>query len=740
MTFARRLRGLRRPTARPNGPIGAHRPVRTPTVLQMDPVECGAASLAMVLAHFRRHVSLQHLRVLCGVSRDGSKAGQLVRAARTLGLEAQGKQMSLGALAALPPPAILFWEFNHYVVWEGYGRRLGKTVVRLNDPAQGRRVLTPQEFSDGFTGVVLTFRPGPHFHPGGRRFSGWRDVRSRLVGAYPALAAALLASLLLAGVSMGFPALIRGFVDSILMAGIAGPIVPFFTFMAGMILLTALLIKVEQTQLLGVETYVSTVHSARFMHRLLRLPVSFFDQRSPADIAERLGMNHTVSEALTRTISSAVTGAIVVCSYVALLWVYDPLLTVAGVSTSLLNIALVYAVVRMRQNASARLRVERSKLYATAYSGLQLIETMKATGGEHGYFRRWGDRQAALLTQQQRASFPAAVLSAAGLLLTTLTAVAVLLLGGLRAIEGQIAIGALVAFQALLVNFSRPVGELINLVPKMQDTSADLAWLRDVETIEQADVFHQPSSDISQRLTGYLRFDNVTFGYSPLAPPQVRELSFKVHPGKQIALVGGSGSGKSTVSRLIAGFHDPWEGRILFDGRPQAHVSKDLLTASVAFVDQEIHLFQGTVRDNVTLWDPSIPDEAVMEALREAQLDEVVAARPGGIHSRVEQDGRNFSGGQRQRLELARAFVRMPSLLILDEATSALDAETETRIIERLRRRGCACVVIAHRLSTVRGSDEILVLADGRIVERGTHDELANRGGAYAALIRESRP
>ncbi|MDF5757702.1 NHLP family bacteriocin export ABC transporter peptidase/permease/ATPase subunit [Spongiactinospora sp. TRM90649] len=712
--------------------------MRTPTILQMQPVECGAASLAMVLSHFGRHAEPQELRVRCGVSRNGATAGQLLRAARTFGLVASGKKMSPAALARLQPPAILFWEFNHYVVWEGSGRRRGRPVVYLNDPARGRRVLTAQEFSDGFTGVVLTLTPGPGFRPGGHRSSLWRDVRDRLGGVRPALAAALLASLLLAAFAIVVPALTRGFADTILTAGGAPPLVSFFTLMAGTILLTASLVQISQTQLLQAEMHVSIGHSARFMRHLLRLPIGFFDHRAPADLAERLAAHHRIAAALTRTVSPVITGVVTACLYAVLLWIYDPLLALAGISVASLNLVLVRAVLRLRRAAVARQLVERAKLHSIAFSGLQLIETMKASGGESGYFRRWGDQQAALLTEQQRVSVPVAGLSALGLFLATLSAAAVLLLGGLRSIEGQLAMGALVAAQLLVAGLQRPVGELAGLVPTLQDTAGDLVRIRDVETAEQDAVFGRASAGTTHRLVGHLRFEAVMFGYDRMSPPQLRELSFEVHPGEQIALVGGSGSGKSTVSRLIAGFGEPWEGRITLDGLPREEVGRDELAASVAFVDQEIYLFQGTVRDNVTLWDPSIPDEDVFAALRDARLDEVIAARPGGIHGVVEQDGRNFSGGQRQRLELARALVRAPGLLILDEATSALDAETEAEIITRLRRRGCACVLVAHRLSTVRDSDEILVLDQGRVVERGTHHDLLRLGAVYARLIRES--
>jgi NHLM bacteriocin system ABC transporter peptidase/ATP-binding protein len=715
------------------------RRVKTPTVLQMEAVECGAASLAMILAYFKCHMNLQQLRVLCGVSRDGSKAGHLLKAARGLGLEASGKQMGVEALAAVTAPAIVFWEFNHYVVWEGFAHRLGKPVVYINDPAQGRRILTLDEFSAGFTGIVLTFRPGKGFTPGGRPPGMLQDLPGRLRGTYGAMAVALIASLLLVAVSTVTPAFTRGFIDAILLSDARStPTLAFLAMMAVTVALTVVLVNMQQTYLLRAEMSTSTLNSARFLRHMLRLPVTFFSQRTPADVAQRLGTNDRVAEVLSRNITSAFTSALVVCLYGVLLWNYQPTLAMIGISISLLNVALMRVVVHMRQTGVAKLRVDRSKLISTAYSGLQLIETMKATGGERGYFRRWGDHQAALLYQQQRVAAPTAMLSAIGPFLTTLNAVLILGFGGLRAVEGQISIGLLIAFQVLLSNFSRPVSELTSLAPTIQDTVADIARLRDVETTEHDTVFDRPEPDRTKRLGGQVRFEGVTFGYARLAPPLLNEFSFEVGPGQQVSLVGGSGSGKSTVTRLIAGLYQPWAGQILFDGQPHTMVSRSVFAASVAFVDQDIFLFEGSVRDNVTLWDPSISDDAVMAALTDACLDDVVATRPGGIHSQVQQDGRNFSGGQRQRMEIARALVRSPSVLVLDEATSALDAETEQLISENLRRRGCACVVIAHRLSTVRASDEILVLEAGRVVERGTHQELVAAGGAYANLAQEA--
>ncbi|WP_328745074.1 NHLP family bacteriocin export ABC transporter peptidase/permease/ATPase subunit [Streptomyces sp. NBC_00285] len=718
--------------------LTTRRRVKTPTVLQMEAVECGAAALAMILAHFGKYVGLQRLRILCGISRDGSRASHLVKAARALGLEAGGHQTTTEVLATLPAPAILFWEFNHFVVWEGQGRRLGKLVVYLNDPAQGRRVLTPEQFSDGFTGIVLTFRPGADFVRDGKAPGKLANTPARLKGTYGALVFALSAALMLAGVSTVIPAFTRGFIEGVFTADGNAPFFAFFGMMATAVLLTVVLVHTEQTYLLRAQLMSSTLSTARFLRHLLRLPIAFFSQRSPADVAHRLGMNHQIAERLSQTLSSAVVNAVVAVLYAALMWTYSPILAVIGISISLLHIVLTRVVVRLRSDGVAKLAVDTSKLISTSFSGLQLIETMKATGGERGYFRRWGDQQAALLYQQQVVSVPSALLSSIGPLLTTLNVAVILTYGGLQAVAGNLSIGLLIAFQVVLSNFSRPVAELSNLAPIMQDTVADVTRIKDVEAEQQDAVFTRPEPDRTKRLSGHLRFNTVTFGYGRLSPPLLNGFSFEIKPGHQLALVGGSGSGKSTVSRLIAGLYDPWSGSIEFDGKPHTTVSRSVLAASVAFVDQDVFLFEGTVRDNVTLWDPSLPDEAVMAALRDACMDDVVAARPGGIHSRVEQDGRNFSGGQRQRMEIARALVRNPSVLVLDEATSALDAETEQRISENLRRRGCACVLIAHRLSTIRSSDEIIVLDAGRAIERGTHHELVARAGVYSSLVLEA--
>ncbi len=720
-------------------PARRPRRVRTPTVLQMEAVECGAAALAMVLAHHGRHVPLEELRIACGVSRDGSRASNVLKAARSYGLRATGMQMEATALTEVRAPAVLFWEFNHYVVYEGPGRRLGRRGVYVNDPDKGRRFVPDEDFDTSFTGVVLVLEPSGDFRRGGRKPGVLRAIPDRLRSTRPTLLAALLASLLLVAVGAAVPALSRTYIDIFLIGNQTSLLGPLFASMAAMVVLTAVLTGLQQANLLRGRIISSTLGSARFLRHLLRLPVTFFAQRSPADLVQRLQSNDSVAETLARDLAAAGVDGVVVILYALLMWTYDPQLTVVGVLIALLNIVAMRVVIRLRAAHTQKLRADTARLTNTSYTGLQLIETMKATGGEDGYFRRWAGQHATTLEEQQRLGVPSAVLSVVAPTLATLNSALILWIGGLRAVDGYLSVGLLVAFQALITRFTAPITRLNGVAGRIQDFAADVARLRDVENFPVDPLYARDVPEAgTRRLTGHVTLEDITFGYSPLDQPLLTGFSLSVGPGRQIALVGGSGSGKSTVSRLISGLYTPWEGTIRIDGQRLDDIPRGSLAASVSFVDQDIFLFEGTVRDNVALWDPSITDEAVVTALRDAELyEDVIARRPEGIHGRVEQDGRNFSGGQRQRLEIARALVRRPSVLVLDEVTSALDARTEQAVIANLRRRGCACVVIAHRLSTVRDSDEILVLDHGTVVERGRHEALVAAGGPYAELVRE---
>lgn len=719
-------------------PAKRRRKVRTPTVLQMEAVECGAAALAMILAHHGRHIPLEELRIACGVSRDGSRASNILKAARSYGMTAKGMQMEPAALAEVQGPAILFWEFNHYVVYDGMGRRFGRRGVHINDPDKGRRFVPMEDFDTSFTGVVLVLEPGDDFRTGGRKPGIMTALPARLRGTTGTMLVALLASLLLVGVGAAVPALSKTYIDLFLIGDQTSLLGALFASMGAMVALTAVLTWLQQTNLLRGRIISSTLSSARFFGHLLRLPVTFFSQRSPADLVQRLQSNDAVAETLARDLTAAGVDGIVVLLYAALLYSYDPQLTAVGVGIALLNVVAMRVVVRLRATGTQKLRADTARLTNTSYTGLQLIETMKATGGENGYFRRWAGQHATTLEEQQKLGVPSAWLGIVAPTLATLNSALILWIGGMRAVEGHLSVGLLVAFQALVTRFTAPLTRLNGVAGRIQDFAADVARLKDVENFPVDQLYARPEQvQSTRRLRGHIELDNITFGYSPLDKPLLSGFSLTVGPGQQVALVGGSGSGKSTVSRLISGLYAPWEGVIRIDDRRLDDIPRGALAASVSFVDQDVFLFEGTVRDNVALWDPSISDEAVEEALRDACLYDVVARRPGGVRGRVEQDGRNFSGGQRQRLEIARALVRRPSILVLDEVTSALDAETEQTVMDNIRRRGCACVVIAHRLSTVRDSDEIVVLDHGQVVERGRHEHLVRAGGPYAELVKE---
>lgn len=754
--------------------------VKTPTVIQLEAVECGAASLSMVLGFFGRFVPLEELRTACGVSRDGAKAVNLLRAARSYGLLASGRQMEVAKLRNLRPPTILFWNFNHFVIYEGMGKRFGRPVVHLNDPAAGKRTVSLEEFDKSFTGVVLTFERGPDFKRGGRRPSILSDLYARYSSNGGALLLALLASILLIIPGVAVPAFTRAFIDRVLNNGDHSFVTPLLGAMGAAVMVTVVLTLLQQAHLLRVESSTAIRSSARVVRHLLRLPVVFFTQRNPAEISQRVASNDRVAEILSRDVATAAVSALLVIFYAILLWTYDAQLTVIGVGVALLNIVVLRVVSRLRSDAVTKLRADRARLTAASFNGLQLIETMKASGSENDYFGRWAGFQAKVVSGSQVLGAPTALLAVVPPLLAAVDSGCILLIGGLKAIDGTISIGLLVAFQTLVSNFTRPVSQLTNLGPRVQDVAADINRLKDIERFPPASDFDEqatggglapeplpqplpqpvpqsvPQSQDPrlQRVPGGfaaapsaasrrpssvagVELRGVTFGYSPLGEPLLRDFDLTVRPGQRVALVGGSGSGKSTVSRLIAGLYEPWSGQILFDGRDRKAYARDTLGNSVAFVDQDIFLFEGTVRENVTLWDTSIPDERVVAALRDAAVYDVVAARPGTLGSFVAEGGTNFSGGQRQRLEIARALVRGPSVMVLDEATSALDAETEKRIDDNLRRRGCACVIIAHRLSTIRDSDEILVLDHGRVVQRGTHNSLVRAEGLYSDLIRE---
>ena len=707
--------------------------VKVPTVLQMEAVECGAACLGMILAYYGKYVPLEELRIECGVSRDGSKASNILKAARKYGLEAKGFRKEPEGLKELPLPMIIFWNFNHFVVLEG----IKGNKVYLNDPAMGQRVVSYEEFDQSFTGIALTFKPGPEFKKGGKRPSIWRSLRNRLKGSELAFTYIVLASLFLVIPGLVIPTFSKIFIDNILVKNMTGWLKPLLLAMLIAAVVQAALTWLQKYYLLRMETKLAISNSSKFFMHVFRLPIEFFAQRFPGEVGNRVLLNDKVAEILGRQLSTNLLSVGLIGFYALLMAQYDIVLTGIGVAMAFINLGALKFVSEKRKNSNLRLQQEMGKLLGVSMTGIQMIETLKATGSETDFFEQWSGYQAKVMNAEQELGATNQFLSAIPSFLSLLNNVLILTIGGLRVIEGHLTMGMLVAFQSLMGSFMTPVNQMVNMGRVLQEAEADMKRLDDVLNYQQEKRFEKETDlDSPPKLTGYIEIKNVTFGYNRLEPPLIKDFSLTIKPGQRIAIVGASGSGKSTIAKLVSGLYEPWSGEILFDGKPLKEIPKDVFLNSVAMVDQDIFLFEGTVKDNITMWDPTIPEKDYIKAAKDACIHDDIAARPGGYESNVEEGGANFSGGQRQRLEIARALAINPTILVLDEATSALDPYTEKLIDDNIRKRGCTCIIVAHRLSTIRDCDEIIVLDRGRVVQRGTHEEMKNIDGPYAKLIK----
>jgi NHLM bacteriocin system ABC transporter peptidase/ATP-binding protein len=716
-------------------PLGPKQRVRTPTVFQMESVECGAAALAIVLGYYGRIVPLEELRVRCGVSRDGTKASNMVRAARGYGFLAKGLKKEPHELGQLKLPFIVFWNFNHFLVVEGFQG----DWVYLNDPAAGPRRVQVQEFDECFTGVVLTFEKGPEFQPGGRKRSLVAALRRRIVGSETALLYLIFTGILLAIPGLILPTFSRIFIDDYLIGGLKDWVKPLLVAMAFTGLGYGFLTWLQEYVLLRFEMKLSLSTSSAFFWHVLQLPVEFYTQRYGGEVGSRVQINDYVAKLVSGEAASTVVSLGMVVFYALLMLQYNVVLTVAGILVALLNVVALRALSRKRVDGNRHLLQDQSKLMGISLGGLQMMETLKASGIENDFFARWSGSQAKVLNGQQTLASYGRVLSSVPSLLSAINNALILGWGGLMVIQGHLTMGMLMAFQGLMGSFIMPFNRIVNLGSSLQEAEGNMNRLDDVLSYRrdpQLEVSEgQASSNEGKiKLSGKIELVDITFGYAQLDTPLIDKFSLVLKPGSRVAVVGGSGSGKSTIAKIVAGLYQPWSGELLYDDKPRGAYPRHVICNSVALVDQDIFMFEGTVRQNLTLWDDNVPEEQILQAAKDACIHDEVAARSGGYDSRVEEGGGNFSGGQRQRLEIARALVNNPSLLILDEATSALDSITEKNIDENLRRRGCSCLIVAHRLSTIRDCDEIIVLANGVVVQRGTHEEMKHEG-AYGRLI-----
>ena len=716
-------------------PPGKSKAAKVPVVMQMEALECGAACLAMVLAYYGKWMPLEQVRVDCGVSRDGSKAGNVMKAARSYGLEAKGYRMGLEAVKGISAfPCIIHWNLNHFVVLCGFR---GNHAC-INDPARGSVKVTMDEFDKAFTGIVMAFAPTENFEPDGKRTSTLAFARKRLSGAGAAMVFVMLMSIIGSVFTLLNPAFSRFFMDRLLTGENSELLMPFIALVAAVSLLQVFVAAIRAVYSLKINGKMAVVGSGSFMWKVLKMPMEFFSQRMAGDLLTRHKANETIAEQLVNTLTPLALSAVMMVFYLVVMLRYSPLLTLVGLVSILINIVMSRVISEKRVNITRVQTRDAGKLMSATVSGIRMVETIKASGAENGYFQRWAGYQASVNEQNTKYTRLNQYLGIIPAFITTIANALVLVLGIWLCMRGEFTLGMVTAFQSFLASFLSPAMTLVTAGQTLQEMRTQMERVQDVMEYPEDPYFSDaPVSEDEDydKLTGAVELRNVTFGYSKLAPPLIENFSLNLKPGGRVALVGASGCGKSTISKLISGLYQPWSGEILFDGKPISEIDRAVFTGSVAVVDQDIILFNDTIANNIKMWDDSIEDFEVILAARDAQIHDDIMARPGGYQSRITEGGRDLSGGQRQRLEIARVLAQDPHIVIMDEATSALDARTEYEVTNAVKERGVTCIIIAHRLSTIRDCDEIIVLDHGKVVERGTHEELFKKGGYYTELI-----
>ena len=582
------------------------------------------------------------------------------------------------------------------------------------------------------------FEPSESFQPGGKPKSVIQFAKSRLKGTGSVVAFVILTTIISSLLGIIRPAFSRIFLDRLLTGQNPEWLYPFIIALTAITAIELLVSFISIGVNHRIDGKMSSYGSTSFMWKVLQLPMEFFSQRMAGDIQQRQSTNASISGTLVNTIAPLALNAVMMIFYLVVMLRYSVLLTAVGLCSILLNLVIGQIISRKRINITRVQMRDSGKLAGATVAGIEMIETIKASGAENGYFEKWSGYQASVNTQKMKFTNLNQYLGLIPSLVSSLTSTAVLAIGVFLTIQGKFTIGMIMAFQGYMSSFTSPALSLISAGQGIQEMRTEMERVEDVMKYPSDVNYENESWDENKeydKLSGLVEMRNVTFGYSRLSEPLIENFNLTLKPGSRVAFVGSSGCGKSTLAKLISGLYQPWSGEILFDGKSINQIDHSVFTGSLAVVDQDIILFEDTIANNIKMWDSSIEDFEMIMAARDAHLHEDIMQREGGYQYKITEGGKDFSGGQRQRMEIARVLAQDPTIIILDEATSALDAKTEYEVINSIKDRGITCIVVAHRLSTIRDCDEIIVLDNGKVIDRGTHEELYARGGLYTELV-----
>ena len=709
---------------------------RVPTVLQMEAAECGAASLCMILGYYGRYVDLSDMRRECHVSRDGSRLSYVMAAAKKYGLEADARRKDAD-LEGITLPAIVFWRFCHFLVVE----KITDKKVYLSDPAKGKVILTKEEFAADYSGVVLQLTKTETFEKGGVPFSSNKILINLLKGKKSVFVYLGILILLLNLVGLVIPGLTSLFIDFYLPILKYTSLTSFFAVFALLLVVQAVLGYLRMRVILRFERKQSAMINGDMIRKLLELPMQFFQTRSHTTMVSRLSTIDKLSEFLAGSIVPVVMGLVFTVIYFLLLMYYSVQIGILVAVIIAILVVLLLLLVSISKNLVLSQTNEMAGFYSNTVQNFKLFDTIKASALEEqaidNSIKTFIEYENASQRSNKILALIQAIPMAVPLLIQTITVV----MGCVLVVEQKMTVGAVLACQSISMSIFAPIADLIAQYSAFQSMDSDIRGLQDIASEESDPIANRINEKEEGCMTGKIELKDVSFGYNPVLPPVVKNINLHIEPGKSLALVGGSGSGKTTILRLLEGLYIPSCGEILFDDIPIMKTSREAMAKSIAIISQKAALFAGTVRENITLFDNSISSREIEQAAKDACIYEDIESKGNGFNEYIDVNACKFSGGQVQRIMIARALVRNPKILIMDEATSALDPIVEEEIMKNIRNRKITTIIVAHRLSTIRDCDEIAVLKNGTIVERGSHDELMAPGHeVYRSLVLAEDP